>query len=92
MNNETTPAPQPEPADEQAREQARQRMIGRRRAIRAGLIAVPVLLTLRAVPASARWNNYTQSQLNCLYVNGNKANGKTGNTYTASNHCRKGSS
>jgi hypothetical protein len=53
MNYEQMPASGPEQVDEVAREEARQRMISRRRAIRAGLIAVPVMLTLRAVPARA---------------------------------------
>jgi hypothetical protein len=86
MSEEITPVP----ADEQAREEARQRMVGRRRVIRAGLIAVPVLLTLRAVPARAWTNDLTASDKRCIYKNGsNSSGGITGNTYTSSKHCRK---
>ena len=80
-------------ADEQAREEARQRMIGRRRMVVAGLAMVPVLLTLRAVPARATGqptNPLTKSACRCMYVNGvDNKKGMTGNSYTSSNHCKK---
>ena len=89
MSDENTPARSPDQVDETAREAARQRMISRRRAIRAGIIAAPILLTLRAVPARARVNAETTSEKNCIYVNGkNPSGGLTGNTYTISRHCR----
>lgn len=85
MSDETNPTPDSVPADENAREQARQRMISRRRIVQTALIAVPVLLTLRAVPARAGGNGGTRSQTNC---EGTRQH-PTGNVYTKSGHCEK---
>jgi hypothetical protein len=90
VTDENTQPAEQHSANEQAREEARQRMISRRRMVLAGMAAVPVLLTLRAVPARATTNTLTASACRCVYNNAkDSSKGMTGNTYTQSNHCKK---